>query len=153
MYIPERLIASNNRYYLKSNIDCLCKYSELFSMYTLIARFIRPTWSPSGAGRALVGPMLAPWTLLSGHISGGLCHRRYPSYTYEISFARNVRFSCQLVLQLYTEHGSDIVVIYAKFQYDWVTEKWFICIRYFTRFWFKMSFRRISHSAQSPSVF
>ena len=32
---------------------------------TLIARFMGPTWGPSGADRTQVGPMLAPWTLLS----------------------------------------------------------------------------------------
>ena len=31
-----------------------------------IARFVRPTWGPTGAGRTQLGPMLAPWTLLSG---------------------------------------------------------------------------------------
>ena len=34
----------------------------------LIARFMRPTWRPSGADRTQVGPMLAPWTLLSGSV-------------------------------------------------------------------------------------
>ena len=34
-----------------------------------IARFGRPTWGPPGADRTLVGPMLAPWTLLSGCLS------------------------------------------------------------------------------------
>ena len=34
---------------------------------TLIARSMGPTWGPSGADRTQVGPMLAPWTLLSGH--------------------------------------------------------------------------------------
>ena len=33
---------------------------------SLIARFMGPTWGPSGADRTQVGPMLAPWTLLSG---------------------------------------------------------------------------------------
>ena len=33
---------------------------------SLIARFMRPTWGPSGAGRTQVGPILAPWSLLSG---------------------------------------------------------------------------------------
>ena len=33
---------------------------------SLIARFMGPTWGPSGASRTQVGPMLAPWTLLSG---------------------------------------------------------------------------------------
>ena len=31
-----------------------------------IARFKGPTWGPPGAGRTQVGPMLGPWTLLSG---------------------------------------------------------------------------------------
>ena len=31
-----------------------------------IARFMGATWGPSGADRTQVGPMLAPWTLLSG---------------------------------------------------------------------------------------
>ena len=29
---------------------------------TLIARFVGPTWGPSGADRTQVGPMSAPWT-------------------------------------------------------------------------------------------
>ena len=33
---------------------------------TQIARFMGPTWGPPGADRSQVGPMLAPWTLLSG---------------------------------------------------------------------------------------
>ena len=33
---------------------------------SLIARFMGPTWGPSGADRTHVGPMLAPWTLISG---------------------------------------------------------------------------------------
>ena len=35
---------------------------------SLIARSMGPTWSPSGADRTQVGPMLAPWTLLSGMV-------------------------------------------------------------------------------------
>ena len=49
---------------------------------TLIARFLGPTWGPSGADRTQVGPMLAPWTLLSGdvygiHISGKTPDKHY----------------------------------------------------------------------------
>ena len=33
---------------------------------TLIARFMGPTWGPSGADMTQVGLMLVPWTLLSG---------------------------------------------------------------------------------------
>ena len=39
------------------------------AVYTLIARFTGPTWGPSGSDRTQVGPMLAPWTLLSGYIN------------------------------------------------------------------------------------
>ena len=35
----------------------------------LVARFMWPTWDPSGADRTQVGPMLAPRTLLSGSLS------------------------------------------------------------------------------------
>ena len=30
--------------------------------------FMGPTWSPSGANRTQAGPLLAPWTLLSGSV-------------------------------------------------------------------------------------
>ena len=33
---------------------------------TQIAKFMGPTWGPPGSWRPQMGPMLAPWTLLSG---------------------------------------------------------------------------------------
>ena len=33
-----------------------------------IARFMGPTWGLSGADRTQMGPVLTPWTLLSGHV-------------------------------------------------------------------------------------
>ena len=36
------------------------------SMISLVARFMGPTWGPSGADRTQVGPMFAPGPLLSG---------------------------------------------------------------------------------------
>ena len=46
-------------------------HGEIIILFTsnntsLIARFMGPTWCPSGADRTDVGPMLAPWNLLSG---------------------------------------------------------------------------------------
>ena len=35
-------------------------------LQSLIVRLMGPTWGPSGADRTQVGPVLAPWTLLSG---------------------------------------------------------------------------------------
>ena len=36
-------------------------------IHTQIAKFMGPTWGPSGSSRPQMGPMLAPWTLLSGY--------------------------------------------------------------------------------------
>ena len=36
--------------------------------HTLIARFMRSTWGPPGDDRTQMGPILAPFTLLSGHL-------------------------------------------------------------------------------------
>ena len=40
---------------------------KMIKQPTLIARFMGPTWGPSGAGRTQVGPMLALWTCYSVH--------------------------------------------------------------------------------------
>ena len=55
--------------WLKFRYSSLLKI--LFTAITLIAGFMGPTWGPSGADRAQMGPMLAPWPLLSGHGSNG----------------------------------------------------------------------------------
>ena len=54
-------------------IDVMVWISNYFTMLhllkeALIARFMGPTWGPSGAERTQVGPMLAPWSLLSGRL-------------------------------------------------------------------------------------
>ena len=38
-------------------------------IWSQIAKFMGPTWVPPGSCRPQMGPMLAPWTLLSGFIS------------------------------------------------------------------------------------
>ena len=51
---------------------------------TLIARFMGPTWGPPGDDRTQVGPMLAPWALLSGYVPGtyhGLLINWIPGFT------------------------------------------------------------------------
>ena len=50
------------------------------SILTLIARFMGPTWGPSGADRTQVGPVLAPRTLPSGYV----CSR--PQIQYMFSY-------------------------------------------------------------------
>ena len=46
-----------------------CQPCRIQSVTAQIARFMGPTWGLSGADRTQVGPMLAPWTLLSGWVT------------------------------------------------------------------------------------
>ena len=39
-----------------------------YSNRSQIAKFMGPTWGPPGSCRPQMGPMLAPWTLLSGMV-------------------------------------------------------------------------------------
>ena len=57
--------------YIEALIPPACISSTEIAMdpTSLIARLMGPTWGPSGADRTQVGPMLAPWTLLSGMLS------------------------------------------------------------------------------------
>ena len=48
----------------------------MYPILTLIARFMGPAWGPSEADRTQVGPMLAPWTLLSGKKYWGVWSQR-----------------------------------------------------------------------------
>ena len=69
-------------------------------MWSLIARFMGPTWGPSGADSTQVGPMLAPWALLSGmfpgssyiqakpHLAGVLSACCYPIETNQLSVSK-----------------------------------------------------------------
>ena len=52
-------------FYLKYGIKWITEVDYMSS----VARFIGPTWDPSGSCRPQMGPMLAPWTLLSGLLS------------------------------------------------------------------------------------
>ena len=40
--------------------------AAISQMVSLISRFMGPTWGTTGSDRTQVGPMLDPWTLLSG---------------------------------------------------------------------------------------
>ena len=80
IYHPSPIITSR----VDSVILCAFKFSYSISYLawwwpttigvkpTPIARCLGSTWGPSGADRTQVGPMLAPWTLLSGYD----CHWR-----------------------------------------------------------------------------
>ena len=44
---------------------------------TQIAKFMRPTWGPPGSSRPQMGPMLAPWSLLSGYLFSSPFYRLF----------------------------------------------------------------------------
>ena len=52
--------------------------NSLVAGQSQIAKFMGPTWDPSGSCRPQMGPMLAPWTLLSGVIRVSHCQLSYP---------------------------------------------------------------------------
>ena len=55
--------------YMQYHVSNLYRTTIYLAQFvTLIARFMGPTWGPSGANRTQVGPMLDPWILLSGDI-------------------------------------------------------------------------------------
>ena len=58
-----RLIASN----IKLWVWLVFRAGTLIRTCPQIAKFMGPTWGPPGSCRPQVGPMLAQWTLLSGH--------------------------------------------------------------------------------------
>ena len=45
---------------------------SIAAVTSLIARFMGPTWGPSGSDRIQVGPMLVSWTLLSGEMPNSI---------------------------------------------------------------------------------
>ena len=75
-FIVTRYLIFCRRCFSFSQITVACGATWVHESWStsLITRFMGPTWGPSGANRTQVGPMLAPWTLLSGIGSGnGLC--------------------------------------------------------------------------------
>ena len=56
--------ASCPNYWVRTMLKSMLVNKDFLT--SLIARSMAPTWGPSGANRTKVGPMLAPWSLLSG---------------------------------------------------------------------------------------
>ena len=65
-----------------SNSWQLVRVYGFFYCYSQIAKFMGLTWGPPGSFRPQMGPMLAPWTLLSGSSRGFEVSRKWwqPSY-------------------------------------------------------------------------
>ena len=62
-----------------------------------------PTQAPSGADRTQVGPMLAPWTLLSGSLNTTLyCHNIRDCWKYSQWYKRNIHMKHTYINSQYT---------------------------------------------------
>ena len=55
-----------NRWWLTSTIPYSITRPQCVTSDSQITKFMGPTWGPPGSCRPQMGPMLAPWTLLSG---------------------------------------------------------------------------------------
>ena len=68
--VVKKLRKINSEFVLssKSSVKCeRCIVPTVDNIITEVARFTGPTWGPPGSCRTQMGPMLVPWTLLSGH--------------------------------------------------------------------------------------
>ena len=76
-------VLTRNMRYLGGNVNN--SYPGLWpvGITSQIAKFMGPTWGPPGSCRPQMGPMLAPWTLLSGL-------SRTPHH---VMYAHSLRFS------------------------------------------------------------
>ena len=63
-YLVVQLSGSN--YLTLCEVSVVAELGMLIYLHPPISRFMGPTWGAPGADRTPVGPMLAPWTLLSG---------------------------------------------------------------------------------------
>ena len=80
--IPAHIIDLSKASYLVQSTLAWCPRwitnrhrAELFVKSPQIARFMRPTWGPPGSCRPQMGPMLAPWALLSGTVTKWTVYR------------------------------------------------------------------------------
>ena len=88
--------------------NIVCNYEDL-QMISLIAKFMGPTWGPSGTDRTQVGPMLAPLTWPSGmrHISW---YQTFPCYYFVITTSRAICMVSGYYLYLLISNKYDFIL-------------------------------------------
>ena len=62
----QTLNSQKTHHILSSHVSCRLWLMSVMNI--LIAKFMGPTWGPPGSCWPQMGPMLAPWTLLSGYV-------------------------------------------------------------------------------------
>ena len=95
----------------------------LQTITSLIARFMEPTWGPSGADRTQVGPMLAQWTLLSGFSILRPCKFLYGVVWHVIQFEFLCKAFDHLILNQW-DNGSALLFIEPVTEYTKHTLTW-----------------------------
>ena len=68
LFVQQLVQTSNNENKAPQYHPFVRKTRQWAAITSLIARFVGPIWGLSGADRTQMGPMLAPWTLLSGTV-------------------------------------------------------------------------------------
>ena len=84
----------------QENIFLGKRYNEIWM--SQIARLMRPIWGPPWADRTQVGPMLAPWTLLSG----------WSRRVYIIPWYHNINYLYCTKLLLGTRYSIRIICVF-----------------------------------------
>ena len=119
-----------------------------FMLSSQIAILMWPTWGPPRFCWPQVGPMLAPWTLLSGMCTiypGSCSNTWYPSDTHlqpesiKISFAQNGVHRWPMILKVCNEYSIYTAMHYAKFQNDWAIKMDTMVKQCFCKVWVQMN--------------
>ena len=103
----------------------LGKYqSPLVSSYALVTRLMGPSWSPPGADRTQMGPMLAPWLLLFGyshhpdiiriHRNNYIYIRNQQFYQIRIFWKGNTKHKCEFENTSMTTHTTHVIISWPK---------------------------------------
>ena len=80
---------------LNIGVSIIHNFHWSYYVVYLITRFMGPTWGPSGADRTQIGPMLAPWTLVSG-LATGHTVKQYAMCTEVLWSGRCIRYQNML---------------------------------------------------------
>ena len=99
-------------------LGCQSQVIYCINVEAQIAKFMRPPWGPPGSCRPQVGPMLAPWTLLSGRLT-----RRYSCNTLSTlsprkraTFNRRYLHTCSKVMGFFC--GGEIWCLFLRYRLE-----------------------------------
>ena len=112
---------------------------DMKTIITQIAKFVGPTWGPPGSCQPQMGPMLAPWTLLSGYLhasqmapSKSTDLQKKHSYNTHRGLCTSLRICCVLLWLIagrfyWYFHGyltGNEAIIWWLSQCHWVNPEW-----------------------------